>query len=255
MVNRNGARSIYFIMKRILVVGDIHGALKALQQVMHRAAVTPDDQLIFLGDYADGWSQSAQLMQFLAELQSTQPCIFIKGNHDAWCEDWLRTGHSDSTWLLHGGKSTIQIYATFNIAEKEEHLNFLQQMKLYYVDEQNRLFVHAGFTSMHGPAQEFHLSNFSWDRTLWEMALTMDKRIRRDSSLFPKRLKLFSEIYIGHTPTLYYNITTPMQGCNVWNIDTGAAFTGKLSIMDINTKKFWQSDKVMDLYPHETGRN
>jgi serine/threonine protein phosphatase 1 len=46
-----------------------------------------------------------------------------------------------------------------------------------------------------------------------------------------------------------------MQGCNVWNIDTGAAFTGKLTIMDIDTRQFWQSDPVKNLYPGETGRN
>jgi serine/threonine protein phosphatase 1 len=66
---------------------------------------------------------------------------------------------------------------------------------------------------------------------------------------------LFSEIYIGHTPTIFYGETEPMNAENMWNIDTGAAFTGKLSIMDINTKQFWQSDIVMDLYPGEEGRN
>ena len=42
---------------------------------------------------------------------------------------------------------------------------------------------------------------------------------------------------------------------NVWNIDTGAAFTGKFSIIDINSKEFWQSDLVTALYPDEKGRN
>jgi len=87
------------------------------------------------------------------------------------------------------------------------------------------------------------------------MALTMDKRIKKNSLLFPKRLKKFSEIYIGHTPTLYYDIDVPMQAANVWNIDTGAAFKGKLSVIDIDTKEYWQSDPVPGLYPGETGRN
>jgi len=46
-----------------------------------------------------------------------------------------------------------------------------------------------------------------------------------------------------------------MNGANVWNIDTGAAFKGRLSIMDIHTKQFWQSDRLTDLYPGEKGRN
>ena len=242
-------------MKRHLIIGDIHGGLKALRQVFEKAGVTPEDKLIFLGDYVDGWSESAAVMDYMLELNSSHDCVFIKGNHDVWCEDWLRTGEADKTWLFHGGQATVDSYATVNTATKMQHLNFMEQMPYYYIDEQNRLFIHAGFTSMHGPQKEFHNSNFSWDRTLWEMALTMDKRIKKDSVLFPKRLILFTEIYIGHTPTLYYDVDVPMQGCNVWNMDTGAAFTGKLSIMDIDSKQVWQSDAVYTLYPGEAGRN
>jgi len=242
-------------LKRKLVIGDIHGGLKALQQVLGRASVSAGDTLIFLGDYVDGWSESAQVIEYVMKLAEKQPCIFIKGNHDEWCEDWLRTGNADKTWLFHGGRQTIKSYEVIDAATRQIHLRFFETMKLYETDEYNRLFIHAGFTSMHGPEKEFHTGDFSWDRTLWETALALDKQINKDSLLFPKRLKLFHEIYIGHTPTLYYNETIPMQGHNVWNIDTGAAFTGRLSIVDIDTKMFWQSDIVKELYPGETGRN
>jgi serine/threonine protein phosphatase 1 len=46
-----------------------------------------------------------------------------------------------------------------------------------------------------------------------------------------------------------------MHRCNVWNVDTGAAFTGKVTVMNSATKKFIQSDTVQQLYPGETGRN
>ena len=73
--------------------------------------------------------------------------------------------------------------------------------------------------------------------------------------LYPKRLLLFNEIYIGHTPTLHYNVEIPMQGCNVWNIDTGAAFKGPLTLMDVDSKQFWQSEPLHELYFSEKGRN
>jgi serine/threonine protein phosphatase 1 len=41
----------------------------------------------------------------------------------------------------------------------------------------------------------------------------------------------------------------------VWNIGTGAVFTGKLSVIDIDIKQLWQSDVVQQLYPKERGRN
>lgn len=240
---------------RKLVIGDIHGGLKALQQLFSKAKVTQEDTLIFLGDYADGWSETAQLIDFLIELDQYQKCIFIVGNHDVWCRDWLKNGKTDQTWLFHGGEATVASYQGFTDEKKLNHLNFFEKMQDYYIDDANNLFIHAGFSSMHGPSKEHYSSNFSWDRTLWETAVSMDKHLKKHSELFPKRLLLFNEIYIGHTPTLYYNITIPMNKANVWNIDTGAAFTGKLSILDVDTKEFWQSDNVKDLYPNEKGRN
>ena len=62
------SQNAYF-MNRTLVIGDIHGSLKALQQIIEKAAVNETDQLIFLGDFVDGWSQSFEVIQFLIELE------------------------------------------------------------------------------------------------------------------------------------------------------------------------------------------
>lgn len=236
------------------VIGDIHGACKALQQVIRRVAPQPEDRLIFLGDYVDGWSQSRQVMDFLMELDAHHDCIFLRGNHDAWCEEWLEGMDPDPNWLFHGGKATIDSYAGTPPAQLDQHLLFFNRMRPYY-EEAGRLFIHAGFSSMHGPAGEIYESNFFWDRTLWEMAMAVDARIPRDSVFYPRRLLLYQEIYIGHTPTTNYDLDIPMQCCNVWNIDTGAAFTGRISVMDVATKKVTQSDIVQLLYPGESGRN
>ncbi|MEO6733338.1 MAG: metallophosphoesterase [Ferruginibacter sp.] len=242
-------------MNRKLVIGDIHGALKALEQIIEKAAVKESDQLIFLGDFVDGWSQSYEVIQYLIELEKRIKCVFIKGNHDLWCQQWLEKRALNETWLFNGGRATFNSYQHHTEADKLNHLQFFQRMENYYIDEDNRLFIHAGFSSLHGPYMEHYSSNYSWDRTLWEMALCLDKRIHKDSLLYPKRLKLFNEIYIGHTPTLQYDSFEPMNAVNVWNMDTGAGFHGRLSILDIHTKQFWQSDVIQNLYPEETGRN
>lgn len=242
-------------MSRKLVIGDIHGALKALDQLLAQLKPGKADQLIFVGDYVDGWSESAQVIDYLIELEKTQPCIFLKGNHDDWCEHWLRGEPADEEWVRHGGKETMESYRHHSKGQIALHMRFFHRMRFYYLDDTNRLFVHAGFSSMHGPVKEHFDSNFFWDRTLWEVALATDHRINKDSKLYPKRLTLFPEIYIGHTPTLNYDSPVPMQAANVWNIDTGAAFTGRLTALDIETKQFWQSDPVYKLYPNEKGRN
>ncbi|MGL6126204.1 metallophosphoesterase [Chryseobacterium artocarpi] len=242
-------------MSRTLAIGDIHGGFKALQQVFKRAEVTEKDKLIFLGDYVDGWSESSQIIEFLIEISKKQECIFIKGNHDVWCEDWLSFEQGPDIWLFNGGKSTVESYKDYSLEELENHLVFFQRMKPYHIDEQNRLFIHAGYSSMHGPEKEVYSSNYRWDRTLWETAVAMDSKLQKNSELYPKRLLLYSEIFIGHTPTLDIGMTTPANKANIWNLDTGAAFTGALSVMDIDTKEFWQSDPLPSLYPDEKGRN
>ena len=242
-------------MARTFVIGDMHGALRAVKQVIERIQLQPEDTLIFLGDYVDGWSESAQLIDHLLDVAEERPCIFLKGNHDAWCESWLLGERPDPVWLANGGQETVDSYRNFTPEQKARHIDFFQRMKYYHIDEEQRLFVHAGFTSMSGPVRERFEITLYWDRTLWEMAIAMDKHIKMDERIYPKRLLLFKEIYIGHTPTTNYGVEIPMNACNVWNIDTGAAFSGKVSALDIDSKEFKQSNSVRDLYPGETGRN
>ncbi|SHF80816.1 serine/threonine protein phosphatase 1 [Flavobacterium fluvii] len=240
---------------RTLVIGDIHGGLRALHQIMERANVTPKDTLIFLGDYVDGWSQSPQVIDYLIELKTTHNCICILGNHDELVLEWLEKSKENLTWYNHGGESTVLAYSKVDRKTIKRHIEFLKTLKNYHLDEQNRLFIHAGFTNMNGVDFEYFPKLFYWDRSLWETALALDKTIKTDHVFYPKRFTLYKEIYIGHTPVSRINKTVPVQMANVWNVDTGAAFKGPLTMMDVDTKEFWQSEPLPRLYPNEKGRN
>ncbi|MET0243730.1 MAG: metallophosphoesterase, partial [Flavitalea sp.] len=52
-------------MARKIVVGDIHGALRGLEQLISRIKPVYDDEFVFLGDYVDGWPDSAQVVEYL----------------------------------------------------------------------------------------------------------------------------------------------------------------------------------------------
>lgn len=240
---------------RTLVIGDIHGGLKALKQLFERAQITPKDQLIFLGDYVDGWSDSAKLIDFLIDLKQTHRCIFMRGNHDELLCGWLDYGRDNPMWLNHGGASTVAAYQNLDAETKKQHVDFLKSLENYYLDNQNRLFIHAGFTNLKGVDFEYFPKMFYWERTLWESALAVNPNLSKTDLSYPKRFLIYNEIYIGHTPVTQINQTTPQQRACVWNIDTGAAFLGPLTALDVNTKEFWQSDSVASLYPDEKGRN
>ncbi|GLB48328.1 metallophosphoesterase family protein [Neptunitalea lumnitzerae] len=240
---------------RTLVIGDIHGAYKALLQILERAKVTENDKLIFLGDYVDGWSQSPQVIAKLIELKASNDCVFIQGNHDELLLDYFKGRTDNDLWFMHGGGASVAAYDELSHDEKEIHLEFLRNLKPYYLDDDNRLFIHAGFTNLHGVLLEYYPRLFYWDRTLWETALALDPNLSKDDIRYPKRFLHYKEIFIGHTPLTRIGESTPQNRANVWNMDTGAAYTNPLTIMNVDTKEFWQSDNVNELYPDENGRN
>lgn len=265
-------------MKRTLVIGDIHGGYKALLQVLERGNVTPEDKLIFLGDYVDGWSETCQVIEKLIELSKSNECIFIKGNHDEWFRHWIFSGQHPVNWLQ-GGYTTALSYMNkvgnrsiqqkmkgwvTNLTRTDiplDHIKFFESLHNYYYDfNTGQVFVHGGYRSEKGigndPEQEYY-----WDRELWSIALSGHNSSKKGpNSNLPRRLRPHKEIFIGHTSTINWEdkagnpIITPMNACNVWNLDTGCGFGGKLTIMDVNTKEYWQSDRVDELYINEKGR-
>lgn len=259
---------------RNLVIGDIHGAYKALEQVLERSNYdSGSDRLICLGDYVDGWSESDKVVQKLIDLQE-ESCginIYLRGNHDKWCEDWLNFGKKHPYWIPQGGQATFDAYVKSGLVGDVKHAKFFTFLHNYYIDEENRGFVHGGFVSRKGLGYDAYPSDYYWDRDMWELAVLLEGR-EEEASNKAKRFRKHKEVYIGHTSTCNWklkkhypeyndpnqpknnNIMVPMKRCNVWNMDTGAGFNGKLTIMDIDTKEYWQSDLVKDLYPNEKGR-
>lgn len=242
-----------FALGRTLVIGDIHSGKRALEQALGRVKLQPQDHLIFLGDYVDAWSHAAETIDFLIRLGGHQKCTFIRGNHDDLCLNYLTKAEAPENWLLHGGQQTKDSYDAQPNAIVEQHISFLQSLADYHFDTVNsRLFLHAGYTNLRGVEHEYFTKTFYWDRTLWELAQVFEDS---SSNALPPRLKNYSEIFIGHTPVSKKEMTPPKRAANVWNIDTGAAFKGAVSILDVHTKQFWQSDAVESLYPGEPGRN
>lgn len=242
-------------MAATIVIGDIHGGFKALRQVMEKIGRLDDCRFIFLGDYIDGWSESFEVIDYLLDFGNTYDCIFLRGNHDPIAADWLKRNEADQIWLKHGGQATCDSYAGSSPEDRARHLAFFESLKDFHEDDKGRLFIHAGYTSVKGPHHEGHVSTLIWDRSLWELALALDPKIPADSKRFPARLSLYKEIFIGHTPVTHLGETVPVKASIIWNVDTGAAARGKLTAMDIDTKVYWQSDKLKELYPLEKERH
>ena len=246
---------------RTLAIGDIHGGHRALTQLLERIDPQPDDQLIFLGDYVDGWSESYEVIEALISLsrkrkkQNHTAPIFLRDNHDELVLDFLIKGEKREKWLRHGGKSTVKSYSDRSKKEISKHVDFLTNELHDFYELDGNGYFHAGFHNLNGPHYEYYKNLPYWDRSLWEMALCIDPNLLEDDPKYPNRLKLYKEIFIGHTPTTRLESTKPINAANIWNVDTGAAFIGPLTALCVETKEIWQSDPLVDLYPDEDGRN
>jgi len=225
---------------RTFVLGDVHGAYKALIQCFKKAAFDyQDDKLIFLGDVSDGWSQVPECIE---EFKKIKNFIYLLGNHDLWFKQWLESGEEPEIWMIQGGLITVHAYKK-SPHYRSSHLEFLRKGKPFYQDPFKRLFVHAGFT-FDKPVEltENPEEDYYWNRDIYQRSFHQE--------IMPE---YYLEIYIGHTPS--HGISQyPIKNHNVWLMDQGAGWNGYLSLMDIDTKEVFQSDNVLELYHNEPGR-
>jgi len=227
---------------KTFVVGDIHGAHKALLQCFERSNFhVRQDRLIVIGDVCDGYPY---VKECLDELLKIQHCDLVTGNHDLWALDWALHGAKPMVWTSQGGDRTILSYHGGPMPQA--HVEFLKSGHLW-IERGDQVFVHGGFDPGR-PIAGQNAEVLVWDRSLLAEAL---KRQRAGS---PHPLGPYRDIFIGHTPTEVYGTLQPLHACNVWDIDTGAGWSGKLTIMDADSKEYWQSDLTPGLHGGTPGR-
>jgi serine/threonine protein phosphatase 1 len=217
--------------ERKFVIGDIHSHYEEMMELLEIVNFDFDnDTLISLGDLVDRGTNPIGVIETLMKIKKF---IHILGNHDVWCYQYLVNKDQPAEWISQGGKSTLNAYLN-NQEYQERHISFFEKARLYYVDGENRLFVHGGFN--HRIPFKLQIDNkelLTFDRSLVLTAMEYEQ--------YDQTFKEFSEIFVGHTPTQFIKENIPKKFSNLWMLDTGVYISGKLTIMDIDTKEFWQS--------------
>lgn len=227
-------------------MGDVHGAQRAMAQVLERAKFdSATDRLIFLGDVCDGWPETRACVDALLRIPHL---VHLIGNHDEWFLEWATGRHPGNVWVTQGGSATLGSYGFSPSSVPPSHVRFLKTAKAWH-EEDGRLFVHGGWPWERKPHPTgCGTDELTWDRSLWSSACA------RHSHTETVQLTKFREVFVGHTTTTRINSVVPTRRCEVWNLDQGAGWEGVLSVMDVDTKEFWQSDPVAQLYPEVAGR-
>lgn len=225
-------------MGKIYCVGDIHGCLDKLNNLLNKLNIQPTDTVICLGDYVDRGPDSYGVIERLLQLKQECKCIFLCGNHDdCWFHDTLfREGYDIEPTKLNkllnnerrytlwgqGARETYQSYINAGV-NPEVHLPFYKMLEPYYVlelDGEKHLFVHGGYNRHELLEKQKNSSKLWWDRDLLGAAIAAYNRIIPEDYLF-KNKDGFKYIYVGHTPVIYWGYDRPTLFCNVWALDTG----------------------------------
>jgi serine/threonine protein phosphatase 1 len=160
--------------------------------------------------------------------------------------DWSTRGAAPEDWTSQGGDQTIASYGGKPMPEA--HMDFLNKAHRW-LEVDGRVFVHGGFDPKK-PLKEQSIRRLCWDREVVSLAY---KAAMSGESC---KIGTYNEVFVGHTPTLVYGADKPLHFCNIWMLDTGAGWSGRLTIMDVETKEYWQSDPTPELYGGQgrTGR-
>jgi serine/threonine protein phosphatase 1 len=214
---------------RIYVIGDIHGRLDLLDQLIAKIfldmkrAPSPDAFTVTLGDYFDRGPDSRGVLERLLQNPFQMPYVPLRGNHEELFENFLANPSLGSQWRHLGGLETLHSYgvpvsllmvgkgfreAAELLREKvpETHFEFLSSLRTC---ASSALFFmcHAGVRPG-TPLDRQNAKDLLWIRD----------EFLSSSTDFGKR------IVHGHTPT-----DRPEVLANRINIDTGAYMTGRLT--------------------------
>ena len=99
-------------------VGDIHGRLDLLKQVLTR--LDSDIPLVFVGDYIDRGDYSAQVLHHLRHLSESRDrkVVCLLGNHEEMMLRFLEEPkRASNLWLRNGGLQTLASFGLTGITE------------------------------------------------------------------------------------------------------------------------------------------
>ncbi len=126
---------------RLIAIGDIHGCLRELKELMGVIKPTPSDRLIFIGDYIDRGPDSVEVVKYVFTELGDLNAVKLMGNHEAlfqyYYEDWKKD--FGETTLLSMEKNGFK--QSFDFLR-----DCFKRTRLSHV-EQGFLFVHGAIRS------------------------------------------------------------------------------------------------------------
>lgn len=204
--------------RNIWVVGDLHGCYSLLQSKLAAVNFNKDeDLLISVGDLTDRGRENVACLSLISE-----PWFrVIRGNHEEMMLDALVNHRDAGLWRMNGG----DWFFTLDDADKTRVQRLLPQVAalplIIEVETPLGRYVicHADY-----PAEHYQRDQpVDEERVVWSR-----ERIAASQRGHRKEISGADVFIFGHTP-----VAAPQHFANQFYIDTGAVFSGTLTLMPI----------------------
>lgn len=192
---------------RTLIIGDIHGCIRELEEMINSFTPLPGDVIYSVGDVINKGGNPGKCIELLREFKVRT----VMGNHELW---FLKMFPLKSH---HAGLETAEII------ELEKHLEWIKKRPLYY-EEENFIVLHAGVN----PALPLHRNSTD--------TITSVRRLELSDGTLVPWFDLYrgpKHIYFGHWAKLGL-----YKGKHVTCLDSGCVYGNKLTGYVVEEERF-----------------
>ena len=226
------------MMVRTLVVGDVHGCLLELEELLARASYRKgEDRLVLLGDLMDRGPHPVECVRLARELDAE--CIL--GNHEEKHLRWRR--HQEREAAEPGYKNPMsplgEPRATENARLDDADVAWLRALPVCLDLGGGWVAVHGGFEPARslGEQREDRVLRMRW----------VDRRgrylpLKKGSLDRPEGACHWAELWEGPLSVVYghavHSLSEPRvdrsaSGMSCWGLDTGCCFGGHLTALEL----------------------
>lgn len=229
---------------RHFIIGDVHGCIDELNELMQVLAPDIDDHLIFIGDLIDRGPDSIGVVRQVFQWSKEMNVNLILGNHE---EKFLRyVQHIKDGSGIEKQMKRIDEFPQLLDALGDDELSFLQKaFHSIHLTDYNSLLIHGGvWRNIHFSLPATYLYKEDNSAINKQLSLLNKTRYLNPEGKFvsygeekPEDIfwadeykGQFGHIYFGHHPFMQSN---PYQFTHATAIDTGCVYGGWLTAVEL----------------------